>query len=57
MEPVSIEDLYYKSLDLPQIKRQSIKEQRQYELAIAQGGRYPGFPCHLGIPRFIRRKP
>jgi len=53
MEPVSIEDLYYKSLDLPQIKKtEHTKEQRQYELAIAQGGRYPRLSLSFGYSSF-----
>ena len=53
MEPVSIEDLYYKSLDLPQIKKtEHTKKQRQYELAIAQGGRYPRLSLSFGYSSF-----
>ena len=53
METVSVEDLYYKSLDLPQIRKtEHTREQRQYELAVAQGGRYPRLALSFGYSSF-----
>ena len=53
MEPVSIEELYYASQDLPQIKKTEYSlEQRKHELAIAQGGRYPRISLSVGYSSF-----
>ncbi len=53
MEPVSVEELYYASQELPQIKKTEFSlEQRQHELAIAQGGRSPRLSLSLGYSSF-----
>lgn len=53
MEPVSVEDLYYASLELPQIKKTEYNlEQRKYDLAIARGGRYPRLSLSFGYSSF-----
>jgi outer membrane protein len=53
MEPVSVEALFYASQELPQIKKSEFSlEQRQHELAIAQGGRYPRLSLSLGYASF-----
>ena len=53
MEPVSVEDLYYASQGLPQIKKTEYNlEQRRHELAIAQGGRYPRLSLSFGYSSF-----
>ncbi|HHV02439.1 MAG: TolC family protein [Bacteroidales bacterium] len=54
MEPISVEDLYYTSLGLPQIKKTEYNlEQRRHELAIAQGGRYPRLSLSFGYSSFF----
>ncbi|MFY9116761.1 MAG: TolC family protein [Bacteroidales bacterium] len=53
MEPVSVEEMYYTSLALPQIKKTEYGlEQRKQELAIAQGGRYPRLSLTVGYASF-----
>ncbi|MFA5443932.1 MAG: TolC family protein [Bacteroidales bacterium] len=53
MEPVSVEELVYASQELPQIKKSEFSlEQRQHELSIAQGGRYPRLSLSLGYSSF-----
>lgn len=52
-KPVSIEDLYYISQALPQIKKSEFTyEQRQHEMAIAKGGRYPRLSLSMGYSTF-----
>ena len=63
MDPVSVEEMFYTSLNLPQIKKTEYGlEQRKHELAIAQGGRYPRITLSVGYSSFYsdankRRKP
>jgi outer membrane protein len=53
MDPVSVDELFYASRELPQIKKTEYTlEQRQHELAIAQGGRYPRLSLSLGYASF-----
>ena len=53
MDPVSVEDMYYTSQDLPQIKKTEFGlEQKKHELAIAQGGRYPRLTLSVGYSSF-----
>ncbi|HOO43290.1 MAG TPA: TolC family protein [Bacteroidales bacterium] len=53
MEAVSVDELFYASQELPQIKKTEFTlEQRQHELAIAQGGRYPRLSLSLGYSSF-----
>lgn len=63
MDPVSVEEMFYTSLNLPQIKKTEYGlEQRKHELAIAQGGRYPRITLSVGYSSFYsdankRKKP
>ena len=53
MEAVSVEELFYASQELPQIKKTEFSlEQSQHELAIARGGRYPRLSLSLGYSSF-----
>ena len=53
MEPVSVEEMYYISQQLPQIKKTEFNlEQRKYELAIAKGGRSPRLSLTMSYSTF-----
>ncbi len=53
MEPVSVEEMYYISQQLPQIKKTEFNlEQRKYELAIAKGGRSPKLSLTMSYSSF-----
>lgn len=54
LEPISVEDMYTASQELPQIKKTEYSyEQRVHELAIAQGGRYPRLSLSVGYSTYF----
>ncbi len=53
LEPLSVEDMYYVSQNLPQIKKTEFTySQRQHELDIARGDRYPRLSLNVGYSTF-----